>query len=425
MSLLPVLVRQAFSAAFGRVPVRDDAARAVTPPLPPANLAASDTAALMIACPSPTREDSARDTHRLRGQFLARQDRWHEISLEIANADDVRHATPSGMPVAELLCYGARSDVVAAAEHLLTSGRPADDAPLLDGIAALEEMLADAPMDPVRSITVAQAHMDIGWAWRGTAWREQVPDKNLEAFEAHFDRAEDILRPFADDCATSPLYLTACCALNARRASGGDRIAKQYEELIALDPANPAPMRALGTYVSPRWYGSHGELELQARRTAALVQKEWGTGGYTWVMFDALAGDPEACANLDADFFIEGLEDILERRPDQHTVNTLAAFCAHTIGAQRTGQPRADAVRTRIAECSHWIVRKHLVELHPLIWAHAAAGFDNNLPVPSPRRFAATGQRDALRVIAGLFKNEIAQGRRIIFTAEGPVAEYC
>jgi hypothetical protein len=418
-------MRRALSATFGFAPPRDGAATAFPAPLSPANLATSDTAALMIACPNPTKEDRARDTHRLRGQFLARQDRWDEISVEIANADDVRHSTPSGMPVAELLCYGARSDVVSAAEHALMSGRPADDTPLLHGIAALEEMLADAPLDPVRAITVAEAHMDIGWAWRGTAWREQVPEKNMEAFEAHFDRANDILRPFAEDCATSPLYLAARCALNAKSALGSRTIARQYENLIALNPLNPAPMRALGNYVSPRWYGNHDELELQARRTAALTQEEWGAGGYTWVMFDALAGDPEACANLDVDFFIEGLEDILERRPDQHTTNTLAAFCAHTIGAQRTGQPRADAVRTRIAECSHWIVRKHLTEIHPLIWAHAAGGFDNNLPVASPRRFAATGQRNALRVIAGLFKHEIAEGRRIIFTAEGPVAEYC
>ena len=422
MSLLSKILRFTQPASED-VPLRQ-------PPVAPAPLeqtaaSAKGTAALMIACPSPTREDKARDAHRLRGQFLARQDRWEDLSAEISAADTELAATSAAMPVADLLCYGARSDVVAAAEHVLIDGRPSRDAPLLQGIEALEEMLADAPQDPIRAITVAQAHMDIGWAWRGTSWQDQVPQQNMDAFDAHFDRARDILEPFEATCATSALYCTARTALNASGTTPGKCVALEYEQLIDINPMNPAPMRALGNYVSPKWYGSHQDLEVEARRTAARTAAYWGAGGYTWVMFDALAGDPTACANLDADFFIEGLQDILDRMTDQHTANTLAAFCAHTIGAHRTGHPRADATRARIAECAHWIVRNHLTELHPLIWAHAAAGFDNGLRVPSPRRFEATGQQNALRVIATLFQNEIADGRRIIFTAEGPVAEHC
>ncbi|MEE4187941.1 MAG: hypothetical protein V2I76_05770 [Roseobacter sp.] len=383
------------------------------------------TSALMIACPSPTEEDRARDAHRLRGQFLARQDRWENISHEIARADRDLTATPGAMMVAELLSYGARADVVAAAEHALMDGNPPKDAPLLQGIEALEEILAEAPDDPARAVTVAHAHMDIGWSWRGTNWHEKVPTRNMDAFEAHFDRAYDILAPFEESCAQSSLYRTARAALNGSSIVSGTQVARDYEALIDLNPMNPAPMRALGNYVSPRWYGSHQELQVEAHRTAARTAPFWGTGGYTWVMFDALAGDAMACENLDTDFFIEGLQDILDRLTDQHTANTLAAFCAHTIGAHRTGNTVADAARARIAGCAHWIVRNHLTELHPLIWAHAAAGFDNGLRVPSPRRFAALGRQNALRVIATLFQNEIADGRRIIFTAEGPVAEHC
>ena len=422
MSLLSKILRRAQPETSTSSHPRADAAPA---PLEQTPASAAGTAALMIACPSPTAEDKARDAHRLRGQFLARQERWEDLSAEIAAADSALTATPGAMPVADLLCYGARSDVVAAAEHALIDGRPSRGAPLLQGIEALEEMLSEAPEDAIRAMTVAQAHMDIGWAWRGTNWQDQIPQQNMDAFEAHFDRARDILEPFEASCAHSALYCTARTALNASGAAPGKHVARQYEQLINLNPMNPAPMRALGNYVSPKWYGSHQELEVEARRTAARTQPHWGAGGYTWVMFDALAGDPTACANLDADFFIEGLQDILDRLTDQHTANTLAAFCAHTIGAHRTGHPRADANRARIAECAHWIVRNHLTELHPLIWAHAAAGFDNGLRVPSPRRFEATGQQNALRVIATLFQNDIAEGRRIIFTAEGPVAEHC
>ena len=148
---------------------------------------------LMIACPDPTLEDRARDAHRLRGQHLARQDMWEKLADELFRADKTRQATPGRMAVSELLSYGARSDVVLAAEHALQDGKPAKDAPVMEGIEGLEEMLAESDGDPMCAIVVAQAHMDLGWAWRGTGQNDRVKPRNREAFEAHFDRAGDIL----------------------------------------------------------------------------------------------------------------------------------------------------------------------------------------------------------------------------------------
>ncbi|WP_299736177.1 hypothetical protein [uncultured Roseobacter sp.] len=377
----------------------------------------------MIACPNPTAEETARDTHQMRGQFLARQDRWTELVEDIRLAEDARRATPSAMPVADLLSYGARSDVVLAVEHALFDGRPARGAPMLRGIEALEEVLVEAGNDMILSTVVAHAHMDIAWAWRGTGWDSQVPRRNRDAFEAHFDRARDILARFSVAETQSPTLAAAKCALHGVGCDQSDRLAADYEALIDLAPGNPGPMRAMGNFLSPRWFGSYQKLELEARRTAARTQDVWGAGAYTWVMFDALSGDDAACANLDLEFFVEGLHDILARTPNQHMVNLLAAYCAHTIGGNLTGCDTADQTRARIAACAGWIVRNHMTELHPLIWAHAAVGFDNNLTVKSARGFALAGQKEALRIIADLFKREIASGHRIIFTADGPVAE--
>jgi hypothetical protein len=57
-----------------------------------------------------------------------------------------------------------------------------------------------------------------------------------------------------------------------------------------------------------------------------------------------------------------------------------------------------------------------------MVWAHAARGFDNNLRVYSAEKFAASGRADAVRIITGLFEREIAAGKRIVFTDEGPRA---
>ncbi|WP_386332919.1 hypothetical protein [Sulfitobacter sediminilitoris] len=379
--------------------------------------------ALHITCPDPTAEDAIRDKHLSRAQYLVRQERWDDLIALIQTADAQRHMTPGTMPVADLLAYGARADVVHAAEHALMDGHPAKGAPLLAGIEALEHVLAEYPKSYVVACIVAQTHMDIGWAWRGNCWDIEVPDRNRAAFEAHFDRATDIMAPFCPRKSGSPLLAATCCALLGGSDTGKRHAADRYEVLIDMNHANPRPMRAMGNHLLPRWFGSYEELELEARRTASRTADTWGAGGYTWVQFDAIGYDDQACANLDIDFFVEGLKDILKRRSDPYTVNLLAAYCANAIGQAFSGNDRADQVRSLIANSAQWIVRNHLTELHPMIWAHAARGFDNNLRVHSPTRFAASGRDDAMRIITAMFSKEIASGKRIVFTDTGPVAQ--
>ena len=51
----------------------------------------------------------------------------------------------------------------------------------------------------------------------------------------------------------------------------------------------------------------------------------------------------------------------------------------------------------------------------------AARGFDNNLRVRCPDRFAASGEADALRIIGNLFRRDIAAGKPVVFTEDGPI----
>ncbi|MFT6674594.1 MAG: hypothetical protein ACJAVM_000777 [Sulfitobacter sp.] len=393
---------------------------ACDPIVPLAPLVKRDT--LRISCPDPTAEDALRDMHIRQGQALVRQERWELLSQTIRDADMRREMTPGAMPVADLMAYGARADVVSAAEHVLMDGRPAKGAPLLAGIEALEHVLADHKGDHIIACIVAQAHMDIGWAWRGAGWECEAPALNSDAFTAHFDRARDIISEFNVPPHQSALLAGTACALLGGTPPGKQPVADRYEKLIDLNPANSRVMRAMGNHLLPRWYGSYDALELEARRTASRTQDTWGAGGYTWVYFDAIFNDDGACANLDLSFFIEGLHDILERRPDPYTANLLAAYCANAMGQTMSGDHEVDHIRTQIADCAHWIVRRHLTELHPMIWAHAARGFDNNLRIRSASRFAAAGREDATRIITRLFDREIAAGKRIVFTDTGPIA---
>lgn len=389
----------------------------------PARLNKPDPDTLHIMCPDPTAEDTLRDNYVKRGQFLARQERWTNLADEIQQADDNHALTPGCMAISELMAYGARADIVLAAEHALLDGKPAKGAPLLSGIEALEHVLAEHKSDPITATIIAQAYMDIAWSWRGTGWDVEIPARNRAAFSAHFDRARSIMARISTKHRSIPLVAATFCALLGNARGQERKVADLYEQLIDLNHTNSRPMRALGNHLLPRWYGTYPALELEARRTASRTQKTWGAGGYTWVQFDAISYDDVACANLDVPFFIEGLHDILERRPNPHTANLLAAYCANTVGQTYSGNDAADLNRAQIADCASWIVREHLTELHPMIWAHAARGFDNNLHIRSPSRFAASGRDDAQRIIMSLFSHEIASGKRIVFTDKGAVAK--
>ena len=396
----------------------------VVPKLPKNSLAkAHNSDVLEIPCPDPTAEDRERDFHQQRGQRLSRQEQWAEISKAIQAADRCLRKTEGGMPVADLIGFGARADVVNACEHALISGKPEKDAPMLAGIEELETVLAENPSDYAIATVVAHAHMDMGWSWRGSRFDIDVSETNQNAFCAHFDRAADILAPFSE-LKPKPNFLAAAeCVQRSGRQDGNAKIADAYATLIDLDPSNARIMRSMGNHLLPRWFGDYDTLELEARRTAARTQDTWGAGAYTWVQFDAIACDDTACARLDIEFFVDGLRDILKRTKDQYTVNLLAAYCANTMGYATGGNDEADQIHSQIGDCAKWIIREYLTELHPMVWAHAARGFDNNLFVRCPDRFAASGEADALRIIGNVFRRDIANGNRIVFTDDGPICQ--
>lgn len=366
-----------------------------------------------------TQDDQACRKAHMRGQFLARQDMWEELSEEIRTADLAREASPAGMPIAELLAFGARADILNAAETALAC-TPMDQPRLFNCIMALENISNDHAADPYICALVAMTHVDIGWMCRGSRWDSMIPKEQREKFAAHFERAAEIIAPHDALSAQSPMIASVQCSLQIGHTKPHPKLANRYESLINLDPTNHRPMRALGNHMLPRWFGSYRDLELEARRTAARTQDAWGAGGYTWVYFDAVANDEGAGALVDVDFFIEGLHDIAQRRTDQETINLLTAYCAVVMRSRLGLEQAADMPRQQIADCAGWLIRDHLTELHPMIWAHASEGFDNNTQVTSPSRFAARGRADGLRAIAEQFSDDINKGLRVTFTPNGP-----
>ncbi|MEM6311336.1 MAG: hypothetical protein AAF754_14940 [Pseudomonadota bacterium] len=360
------------------------------------------------------------------GQDLGRQEDWARLAELIAHADAAGLTVSSGTAVSELLAFGARADVLGAFEHVLSGGDDDPDAPVWDGIAALEDVLGEMPDNHAVGAIVALAHMDIAWCWRGDAPQAQIAPRKQATFAQHMDRAATILRTTCAAAPDTPLLAYARMRQHMRpdldQLTVAERLSQAAMTLFATNPLATQHLRLFGHMLLPRRFGTYARLETEARRNTARLKKTWGSGGYAWIMMDAICNDVEALAGLDVDFFIEGLRDILRRQPDQYTVNLLAAFCAVTM-AEGSGDDAADFNRTRIQNCRNWIICEYLHEVHPLVWAHAMRGFDRSIRVRCAERFANRGLIEARRVLKALFLPELARGQNVSFTANGPVTE--
>ena len=362
-------------------------------------------------------EERARATHQDAGQKLARQDRWADLSRRIRHADATRLTTPGGETASLLLAFGARSDVVAAAEDALSDGVVPDPA----GIAALDEVSAEMPGDYACALVIALAHLDIAWAWH-TQMFETAPEQSLTEASHHLESAARMLEPHDGAALDAPSLVAAQCALDAIRETRGRHLADDYARLIEMDPYGQRHMRAMGRHLLP-FLASHPTIiEVEARRIALLTSDTWGKGGYAWVCLDALIGDERVMELLDPEFFIEAMRDILVHRRDQHTVNQFAAFCAISMAPRGAGtrlSRQAEETRAQLHACLDWVVADHMQELHPLIWSQTLLAADEYRMLPPRRALAVGGRQIALRIIATRFADQLADGSAIAFSPHG------
>lgn len=361
-----------------------------------------------------TDEDMARLELWTRGRQLARQDRWDRLADQIGLADDARLATPGGVSEAVLLATGAQSDVVAAASDALADDAHPDPA----GIAAMEEVLSEeGGTSHAIAMVLALAHINIGRAWMLAAASDFA---STSRHRAHFDRAGALLaRHDAVDLDAPSLAAVQCSLAEITKPESAAVIAA-YHRLLALDPHSPAHLRAFGLALQHTQANDTSLLEREARDIAAQTSDIWGNGAYVWTYLDVLAQSHAALGTLDVDLFTAGLRDILVRKPDQHIVNELAAFCAISMAPRDSSATKETArTRVRLHGCLDGILTGNLQELHPLIWSEVRQPSASPPREIVPRALVAQGRQRALRVIAGRFADQLADGSSLAFSSAG------
>lgn len=343
------------------------------------------------------------------GCHFVRQDRLDALGRAIASKDRAREMTPAGTPMAELLAAGARSDLSRAMYSASDAGALSSGSRVFAGIEMLSDAVCDHPEDPICAAVLALTYMDAGWAWYRQGWQRGRPETHLGAFQNAFGRARALLDPICALEQDSPLVASARCALLAGQPDAETRVVDDYEDLIDLAPAMPGHMRAFGLHLLPCWFGSYAKLELQARRMAARSQDIWGNGAYVWVYLDAALQDGACFAFLDIELFSQGVEDILARSSDQHLANVLAAYLSRMIGpAQGDGPDRAQ--RKALTYLRDRILRSHMTEVHPWVWALMDTGYSTpGSRLPEGEDDIALGTQQAWDAVQSVFARELTQ----------------
>ena len=331
----------------------------------------------------------AQATIATRGLFLARQERWSDLSHEMKMADRHLDRTLGGVAHAPLLARGAAGDAIGPLLQVLADpGLVAAHAPG-GGIAALQEALEDFEDDFALGLVLVYALIETGLAWRGQGWVSDVPQAHWQQFQAHFQQAQAVLAAHGQYTRNSAAYAAARCALFAALPARADEVCTAYEWLIDLDPGNPHHMRSFGVHLLPRWFGDYDQREAQAQRIAGRCASVWGGGGYAWVYLDALRHDPKALSVLDVDRFTNAVQAILDSAENPHYANDLAAFGALTLAGpafqSRLLRPLAQGLRQGLDA----VLQGRLREIHAPVWEQAAQAVA--LPGTAARPMIAEG----------------------------------
>lgn len=337
-----------------------------------------------------TVQDRGRNVYFSKGQHLARQDRWTVLGQLICETDRKRVSSLSGVSMAALLADGARSDAVRHARGAVTSG----DAPVPNGIRALEEVAEDHPDHWGVALVVARAQIECAWAYEGQVDPYALPEVPSEGFLDRFAEAADLIAVAETMAPESAEIAATRCDLLAADPRARGRVDSLHSRAIQADPTNPGRVRAYGVHLLPRWFGTHDRLEDTALAVARELRPIWGDGGYTWMWFDALRLDPSAAEALDTDRFIAGMHAILSARPDPVLANLFAAYAdgMDPEAAPDDLSPAALAPRAQIHAALPDLTGRYLTELHPQVWARADAlpGASHLGPLSSGRIAAAT-----------------------------------
>lgn len=334
---------------------------------------------------------------------LIKANDWDEALKRIRTYDQERTAMPGLKPYFELGTHAARLGLTKSVDAFEDQLLPGLSGRMTKELDRLEKIRLERPDDYVIAAIVAQSHIDIGWAFRGCGFIDEVSPSHLRQMGEHFSRARELLDQFDSMKENSPLLASTRYGLAVGLDDGERHFRGWYEDWTTLCPTHLRAYLDHSFNLLPRWFGSHQELEIEARKAVSRSFDILGNGAYPFFYFNVLDYDwDELLLQIDHDMFFDGVIDILERTNSQYLVNSLAWSCVELSRPHHSAfelSPPRNAFQERMKECFHTIIKQHLHVLYPALWEDGingalweiAAAFDSELTDGATVRFGENG----------------------------------
>lgn len=348
--------------------------------------------------------------------LLVRQEHWETLNQLLCGHDQDRTTTKSGTVTASVLASGARKDIIDTIASGLLPSNETGLARASEGVDMLDQVLIDQSSNYGVALVVAHAHMDLGFAWRGQGWADEVPAADWKKFARHIRRATSILEKFDPIEFDSPALAAARCRALSGHPDPERHVIHFFEDLIDLAPNYAKSYRQFGRALLPRWYGSYELLEERAGKLAAETSDQWGHGAYSLTFMDAMREDKEAIGFVDVALFLQGLSDFLEANPDQGSANKIVAYLSVALaptGPLVAGSKRALHNRRAIMAAAPEFARKHLREIQPDVWSAAKGRHDYSATPAIAWQQKQIGLEEAFGTLSKAYEREILLGKHV------------
>lgn len=267
----------------------------------------------------------------------------------------------------ERLCHA----ILGFVGHCVTHGTYGESAPKspVQWLNQFESVAAADPGDHARAVLAAEAHMAVGWAYRGSGTIDTVSDDGWAALYHHAAEARRLIAPFdAVDC-RSPGLASVRYAI-ARLDCEKREMSAAFRDWTTIDPLSFEAYQMHGFHLLPRWSGSHFEVELLARHAIRATADRIGNAMYAVVYCHIMRDEPGLSDIADPHTFASGVLDLIDHFPGSGTVNSCTATVAELLGtlAQEIPEPQTRRWIDVLADLLDTLTTEHLRTIVPSNW---------------------------------------------------------
>ena len=202
-----------------------------------------------------------------------------------------------------------------------------DDATWAQLDERLQQWTQAYPQSPVPRLLRADAHVFRAFGYRGTRYAPNVDAKAWEPFHAHVEAARRQLEEDKAVASADPHWYQQMA--NVAKLQGWPRERYAAFEAEALDKAAHyyETVFALAGPYERRWGGTAKDMEAYAQRVLARTRAREGEGMYARLYWAELSnGEHIEGYDLDWPTMSRGIDDVLERYPDDWNLNWFARF---------------------------------------------------------------------------------------------------